>query len=80
MACGQCGHDANHAGGRCRTYTYPEGWCNCTEYVPNTEPQAAPYAVDHGRTMAQKLFIDTRNYRDKAVKDAEAKKRKVGKW
>lgn len=80
MSCASCSHDANHAGNKCRTYTYPEGWCFCTEYVPNTEPQAAPYAMDHGKATAKKFERDTRNFRDRAVHDSEAKKRKVGKW
>ena len=74
MACADCGHDTRHVKG-CGTYVPLVGWCGCLEYAPG-RLVAAPAVILAGRATARKLFTDTQAFRDKAVADAAAKKRK----
>jgi hypothetical protein len=71
--CGNCGHSSDrHLDDKCPIYTYPGGWCKCTQYVPYSE--IAP-VIHTGRAALRKLYDDTKNWSEKSVRDAAAKKR-----
>lgn len=73
MSCGNCGHDARHGEGiKCPTYTVRTGWCTCLDY--EYAPSIATNVHD-GKAVLRKLYDDTKAFRDKSVKDHEAKNR-----
>lgn len=75
MACGNCGHENKHQLGRCATYTMAEGWCRCEVWAPGEN--AAPSLRFAGRAQVRKLISDTQAFRDKSIRDAAAKARKI---
>lgn len=75
MAC-LCGH-SRHAK-RCLIYTAGNGWCSCESY--EVALAEVPWLTIPGRSAYRKMYAETQAFRDKAVKDAAAKKRKVGSW
>jgi hypothetical protein len=75
MSCATCGHDRHDE--KCAIYTAGKGWCSCKEYESGGEVH---WLKIPGRATYRKMYAETQAFRDRAVKDAAAKARKVGNW
>lgn len=74
MACRDCGR--NRTDHDRAIYTAALGWRQCDGYIEGGYVDA-PYVLLKGVAAGRKLYTDTKAFRDKSVRDAEAKKRRV---
>ena len=76
MACGRCGQPADtHKGEIKEIYVAGQGWVRCKGYeLPDL---VTPAVSSNGGATRKKLYLDTKAFRDRSVKDAAAKARKV---
>ena len=75
MSCQNCGESAvNHRAGR-KVYRVGLGWSECELFIADSN--VSPSIHLRGRATARKLYEDTKAFRERVVKEARLKGRKV---